>query len=239
MTNSVYATVSRQIALTQELSSIANNIANADTSGFRRDEFIFTEYVNALRGEPSLSQTQIGARAISRAQGEMIETGASLDVAIGGGGFFSVETPRGPRLTRAGSFTLNEQGVLTTLSGDIVSGEGGGPIAIPAATRSITIAADGSIAADGEQVGRFEIVDADVITLEREGADLFRATTGTVAISDFKLRQGFLESANVNPVLEMSRMIELQRAFEVGQQLLSEEFQRSSTAIDAFGAGTR
>ena len=127
MSNLSYVLLSRQAALTRELDNIANNISNANTTGFRRDASIFTEFVNAIRGEPSVSQTRFGARSIDTEQGEMIESGGTLDLAIEGKGFFGVITPAGLRLTRAGAFLLNEEGVLTTRSGFPVAGGSGRP----------------------------------------------------------------------------------------------------------------
>jgi flagellar basal-body rod protein FlgF len=235
MSNVSYVALSRQQALASELSSVANNIANSDTAGFRRDAFIFSEYVNALRGEPSLSQTRIGGRMIDAAQGDFVATDGPLDVAIEGAGFFTVETPAGPRLTRAGAFAVNDAGVIATAQGHAVGGEGGSPIAIPPGAGGIVISADGVVSADGAPLGRFEIVDAPPTALVREGDNLFRATGETTPIDQPKLRQGHLEGSNVNAVLEISRLIEVQRAFEMGQQLMNEETERQRRAIETLG----
>lgn len=235
MSNVSYVALSRQQALASELTSVANNIANADTAGFRRDAFIFSEYVNALRGEPSLSQTRIGGRMIDAAQGDVVATDGPLDVAIEGAGFFTVETPAGPRLTRAGAFAVNDAGVIATAQGYAVGGEGGAPIALPPGAGRIVISADGVVSADGVQVGRFELVDAPPTALVREGDNLFRVTGETTAIDQPKLRQGHLEGSNVNAVLEISRLIEVQRAFEMGQQMMNEETERQRRAIETLG----
>lgn len=235
MSNVVYVSLSRQAALASELTSIANNIANADTTGFRKDAFIFSEYVNALRGGPSLSQTRIGARMIDQTAGEMIATGGALDLAIEGEGFFAVETPQGRRLTRAGAFALNEQGIVSTVQGFALGGEGGAPIAIPRGAERIVVAADGVVTADGAPVGRIEIVDAEPTALQREGDNLFLAD-GEVRAVDFPtIRQGYVEGSNVNAVLEMSRLIEVQRAFEIGQQMMNDDAERTRRAIETLG----
>lgn len=235
MSNVSYVALSRQQALASELSSVANNVANADTTGYRRDVFIFSEYVNALRGEPSLSQTRIGGRMIDAAQGDFVATNAPLDVAIEGAGYFTVETPAGPRLTRAGAFAVNDAGVIATAEGYAVGGEGGSPIAIPPGAGALVISADGVVSVGGAPVGRFEIVDAPPTALVREGDSLFRVAGETTTISQPKLRQGHLEGSNVNAVLEISRLIEVQRAFEIGQQMMNEETERQRRAIDALG----
>lgn len=234
MTNVVYAALSRQAGLEREISSIANNIANTATTGFRGERHIFSEYVRSIPGEASLSQTRIGARAIDLRQGELVPTNGALDVAIVGPGFFIVETPQGERLTRAGSFLRNVEGVLTTADGHPVHGEGGGSIAIAADAGKIAISADGTISVGDVPVGKLRIVDADIAGLEREGLSLFRSATPVVEANSI-IRQGFIESSNVSPVAELSRMIEVQRAFEIGAQFISEESDRIARAIEAIG----
>lgn len=235
MSNVSYVALSRQAALARELTSIANNVANADTTGFRRDGFLFTEYVNALNGEPSLSQTRIGARLIDPLQGDMIATGGPLDLAIEGKGYFTIETPQGQRLTRAGSFILSDQGVVSTAEGHTLGGEGGAPLVIPPRTGRIVISADGVVSADGEIVGRVELVDADPTTLAREGDNLFRTDAETTPVDGAVIRQAHLEGSNVNVVLEISRMIEVQRAFEMVQQMMNDDAERAKRAIETLG----
>lgn len=236
MTNVSYVSLSRQIALEKELNIIANNVANANTTGYRRDASIFSEYVQALNGgNPSVSQTRIGGHVIDPSQGGIVKTDSQFDLAIAGRGYFVVETEKGLRLTRSGAFTLNANGEMTTLGGERVTGEGGSTIALPLGATRIAIAADGAITADGSAVGRLDLVDADPTTLVREGNSLFRATEGFEQVSDSQIRQGFLESSNVNPVLEIARLIEVQRAFEMGQQMASDESDRIKQTIETVG----
>ena len=234
MTNPIYAALSRQTALERELATLANNIANASTIGFRADSQIFSEYVNAIRGEPSLSQTRLGGRAFKFEQGDLIATGGRLDLAIEGEGFFVVETPQGERLTRAGAFLRNEAGVLVTPEGYAVQSEGGGAIAIADDAASVVIAQDGVISANGAAIARIRVVRVDPTTLAREGSSLF-LTTGDIAEIAPQVRQGFLEASNVQPVLALSRLIEVQRAFELGQQLIASENDRIGRAVDLLG----
>jgi flagellar basal-body rod protein FlgF len=234
MSNAVYAALSRQAALDQELASLANNIANASTAGYRGDGQIFSEFVNAVPGQPSISQTRIGGRLINGAQGDFVQTGGALDLAIEGAGYFVVETPQGERLTRAGAFQRNEQGLLATAEGYLVQSAGGGSIAVT--DGDLVVSADGVISAGGAVIGQIRIADADPTLLAREGTTLFRAGG---ALSDLApvVRQGFIEASNVTPVLELSRLIEVQRAFELGQQLLTNEEARIQRAISILGGG--
>ncbi len=236
MNNTSYVVLSRQAGLAKELTSVANNIANADTTGFRREGVVFSEYVKSLgAAERSLSQTRLGGRFFDADAGALAKTGATFDVAIDGEGFFAVETPRGERLTRAGSFSLSSEGQLTTPEGYRVLGEGGTPIDIPPGAGDITIAPDGSIAAGGAPLGRLTILTAPATALQREGDNLFRSTEPTEPAAQPQLRQGFVEDSNVNVVIELSRLIEVQRAYELGQQLLQQENDRISKTVEAMG----
>ena len=234
MNNTIYVALSKQAGLSKELSSIANNVANADTVGYRREGYLFSEYIRSLDPQDrSLSQTRVGGHFFDAAPGALVETGAPLDVAIEGDGYFVVETPRGERLTRAGAFLLDAEGQLTTMDGHRVLGDGGSPVAIPPESASITIAPDGAIAADGAPVGKLGLVTIAPTALAREGGNLFRASEAYEAIEAPKFRQGFVEESNVNPVIEISRLIEVQRAYELGQGILKDEDERISKTVDA------
>lgn len=231
MTNVPYVVLSRQVSLLRELDSIANNVSNSQTTGYRKDEYIFSEYVNAIQNEPSISQSRVGGRSINTEQGEAVKTGGALDVMIDGRGFFAVITPAGQRLTRAGSFVLTEQGEIATPVGHLLTDSGGSPLTIPSGAKSIVISPDGNVSADGTALGQIAIFDVPAISLDREGDSLFRATVDATPVENPRMRQGFIEGSNVNPVLELSRMIEVQRAFELDQQIMNEDAQRSQRAV--------
>ncbi|MEO1137002.1 MAG: flagellar hook-basal body complex protein [Pseudomonadota bacterium] len=234
MSNPVYVALSKQAGLAKELNSIANNVANASTAGYRREGYLFSEYVQALEPQDrSMSQANVGGRFFDATPGALTSTGGTFDVAIDGDGFFLVETPRGERLTRNGSFQLDAEGQLITHDGYRVLGEGGSPVAIPPDASSVTIAPDGSIAANGAPIGRLGLVSIEPTALAREGGNLFEATEEYQTLENPKLRQGFVEASNVNAVIEISRLIEVQRAYELGQQLLKDEDERISKTVDA------
>lgn len=234
MSNTVYAALSKQAGLSKELNSVANNIANASTAGYRREGMLFSEYVRALGPQDrSISQANVGGHYFDATPGAVTQTGGMFDVAIDGEGYFLVDTPFGERLTRQGSFMLNAEGELVTPAGHRVLGDSGSPIAIPPEATSITIAQDGSIAADGAPIGKLGLVTVEPTALAREGANLLRAEEDYTQMESPKLRQGFIEESNVNTVLEVSRLIEVQRAYEMGQQLLKDEDERISKTVDA------
>ncbi len=234
MNNTVYIALSKQAGLSKELNSIANNIANASTAGYQREGFLFSEYVQKLEPQDrSISQANIGGHFFYATPGALNQTGGAFDVAIDGDGYFLVETQRGERLTRQGSFMLDAEGQLVTPDGDRVLGEGGSPVAIPPDAANIVIAPDGTISADGAPVGKLGLVTVDPTTLAREGNNLLRATQDYQSVENPQLRQGFIESSNVNAVIEVSRLIEVQRAYELNQQLMKDEDERISATVDA------
>lgn len=229
-----YTTLTRQIGLMREMDIVANNIANVSTTGFRREGLMFSEYVKRLgAGQPSLSMATADVRNIDLTPGGMTATGGQFDLAIDGPGFFQVETPRGDRLTRAGSFTRNDAGELVTPDGYRLLDAGGSPIFAPPDAKTFGVGADGTVSADGTPLTRIGLYrPANPNDLNNEAGTLFRADGGVVPVDGTPIRQGFIENSNVNPVSEIARMIEVQRAYELGQSFLDSEDKRLRSAID-------
>lgn len=232
MASSVYVALSRQAGLLKELSSVANNIANANTTGFKKQGALFTEYVVAAgQGNPSISMGRLGAHYTSFSQGGFSATGGALDLAIEGEGFFLVNASEGQRLTRAGNFLADATGRLVTAEGFPVLTEGGGEIVITPELSNLVIAEDGTISADGNAVGKIGIVTAPEISLLRRGENLWEAREGTRPAEKAKVRQGFLEDSNVNPIEEIAHLINVQRNYEAGQKIFEQEDDRISQLI--------
>ena len=235
MSNSIYATIARQDGLQKELQVVANNLANTNTTGYKTDRAVFAEYiVNTGNETPSLSMGSLAGHTFDLTQGTVEFTGGQFDVAIQGDGFFGLQTPEGERLTRAGSFQLSATGELITPDGANVLDSGNTPIQIPPDAARISIAGDGSISADGELLGQLGVFRANG-ELQRDTDTRFTAAGGTEAIENARFLQGALEQSNVSPVLEMARMIEVQRAYEAGQTLMEQEHQRISQFISTVG----
>lgn len=231
MSNSIYATISRQDGLLKELQVVANNIANTNTTGYKTDRAVFAEYlVDTGPDTPSLSMGALAGHSFDLTQGTVKFTGGQFDVAIQGEGFFALQTPVGERLTRAGSFQLSADGQLITPDGANVLDSGNTPIQIPPEATSISIAGDGAISANGELLGQIGVF-RPTGELQRDTDTRFQAAGGTEAIENASVLQGALEQSNVSPVLEMARMIEVQRAYEAGQNVLEEEHQRITQFI--------
>lgn len=229
-----YTTLTRQTGLLSEMQVLANNIANASTTGYRQEGVIFAEYVHRAPGGPSLSMAHASVRNISLRQGALSETGGRFDLAIEGPGFFLVETGAGERLTRAGSCALSATGDLVTPAGHRVLDGGGAPIFVPPDAPDFSVAADGTISAAGRPIGQIGLVrPADPADMVREGGTLLRADGGVEPATGGRILQGFLENANVDPILQVARMIEVQRAYELGQSFLDADNERLREAMQA------
>lgn len=229
-----YVGLARQTGLMQEMQVIANNMANAGTTGFRREGVIFAEYVQGQAGGPSLSMAHATGRAVDLAQAGLTQTGGTYDLAIRGAGFFQIATPNGPRLTRAGAFTPDAAGNLVTPQGDALLDDGGSPMAVPPGARRVQIAADGTLSADGAPLGRVGLwLPDDPNSLRHVAGTQFSA--GSLQPATATLQQGALEDSNVEPVAEVARMIEVQRAYELGQGFLDHEDERLRGVIQTLG----
>ncbi|MEM9705443.1 MAG: flagellar hook-basal body complex protein [Pseudomonadota bacterium] len=236
MDNAGYVAMTRSSGLFKQLSVIANNLANISTSGYRREGASFAEHVKSTGFEtPSVSMTNMNRRFIDFSQGDIQKTDNALDVAINGPGFFLVETNNGERLTRAGAFTLNPDGELTTAEGYRVLDEGGGAIALPPGASSIIITEDGTISADGQAISRLGVVDANQEALTRQGDNLFSSENGYEQLEAPRVLQGAVEGSNVNPIEEIALLIEVQRAYEAGQNLSKAEDERIRQTVRQLG----
>ncbi len=237
MDNPAYVALSRQSGLLKAMQTVANNLANISTTGFRREGVIFAEMLQTMPDEPGmLAMTAARVRQTDTAAGGLAITGGTYDFGIEGPGFFRVMTPAGERLTRNGAFSRSGTGELVTSQGHQVLDAGGAPLFLPPDAASISVAADGTIDADGTPIGQMGLVEVrDLATLTRETGLLFEAPDGTIPAETTRVIQGSLESSNVDPVLEMTRMIEIQRSYELGQTFMEREDERIRATIRSFG----
>lgn len=237
MDNPGYAALTRQSGLVRELQVIAHNIANLSTTGFRREGVLFSEYVRGLdRQEAPLSMAAANARQTYLTQGGLTMTGGALDLAIEGPGFFLVETPDGERLTRAGHFSTDAAGEMVTADGHRLLDIGGAPVFVPADAGQIAIARDGTLSADGQPLARIGLVQPeDPAQLRRAGGTLHIPDGPLEPVTGAAILQGFLEESNVNPITEMARLIQVQRAYETGQKFLDREDERIRGVVQTLG----
>lgn len=238
MDNAGYTTLTRQSGLLAEMQAVANNIANSSTTGYRREGVIFSEFIKALEtDDPSLSMATANVRDTRLEQGPLTQTGGTFDFAIEGDGFFLIEGPLGPMLTRAGSFTPNAAGELSTPDGYRLLDGGGAPIFIPPDAASIAVSADGTVSADGQPVSELGLyLPADPLDMRHRDGVRFEVPGGTEpVIEGAVILQGFIENSNVDAVGEIARMIEIQRAYEMGQAFLEREDDRIRSVTRALG----
>jgi flagellar basal-body rod protein FlgF len=245
MENALLIGLSRQTALERQLDVVANNIANVNTAGYKADSTLFEEFLNTGAHEDNFAGTDrrlsyVQDRGTFRdfSQGAPEQTKNPLDVAIDGSAFLVVQTPAGERYTRDGGFQLNNQGQLVTVAGNPVLGTGG-PIVFQPTDHDINITPDGTVTVV-EGNGRTDSIRGklrlvsfpDAQKLLKEGLNLYTAGEGS-AQPDAKsvVRQGFIEKSNVNAVAEMSRMIEVTRAYTQIATLLQQQQDLQKTAI--------
>jgi flagellar basal-body rod protein FlgF len=241
MDNTMYVGLSRQITLQRELDIAANNIANADTAGFKLEDLM----TRADSAAPSMTKglkaptTFVMDDGVARdfKQGQLRQTGGPLDVGIEGQGFFRISTAGGERYTRDGRFKLDPTGKLITQDGDAV--QGGGDIIIDAVKGPVSISEGGLISQAGQRVGQLDIVRFDDLSsLAKDGNNLFRNISNLTPqdASDAKVRQGMLESSNVQPIVQITHLINVSRAYESITTMMSQNADLSRRAITRLGA---
>jgi flagellar basal-body rod protein FlgF len=231
MSNAIYTSLGRQQGLMQEMQVVSNNIANSNTTGYKTDRAIFAEFlVSPGQSQDSVSMGGLGGHAFRMGQGELNITGGQFDLAVQGEGFFVLQTAQGPRLSRAGHFQLSSESTLIDGFGNSVLGAGGNPITIPPDASQVAIGTDGSISANGQLVDRVGVVTPQGQLL-RDTNTFFSAPEGYAPFEDAIVVQGALEGSNVSPILEVARMIEVQRAYEAGQAMMEREDGRISQLI--------
>ena len=248
MENAVLIGLSRQTVLRRELDIVANNIANINTTAFKSDGAVFSEYLNTgARAEQfaapdrRLSFVQDRTTWHDMSQGSVERTGNALDIAIDGNAFMVVQTPRGERYTRNGAMQINAQGELVTSAGDKVLGESG-PIILSATDRDINVTADGTVrvregvrATTDVARGKLRLVAfANPQALQKDGSSTFSAPASMQPQPPVNVRvvQGAIERSNVRGVVEMARMIELTRAYSEVANMLQQRSDLRRSAIE-------
>jgi flagellar basal-body rod protein FlgF len=241
--NAAYIGLSRQMTLRRELDIVANNIANADTTGFKVEQLMLgTEVGERARNDqvrPGVSFVLDKGVGRDFGQGAMQQTGRPLDFAIDGeGAFFTVgDGANGEAYTRDGAFTLDPEGRLTTKAGAPVLGDGG-EIVLNPALGPVSVGADGTITQDGQTTGRLSVVRFEALgVLEKGGDGLYRNTSNaqTMDAPDARIQQGMLEAANVNPLIEITNLVEISRAYESVTRMIENATDLSRRAVERLG----
>lgn len=237
MENSIYVALSRQMALQRQLDVVSNNIANMNTTGYKGQRMLFTEFLEKPGMHEKVSFVQDRAVVRDLAVGNSIQTGNSLDLALTGRGYFTVDTASGPRYTRAGNFRLNDQRQIVDGGGLPVLSTTGQPLTIPPNTADIKVSGDGTVATELGPVGKLNVVTFKNEQFMTEvGAGLYVSDEEPQpAPTDTKVAQGLLENSNVRPVVEMTQMIEIQRQYSSAQRMVENEHERMRTMIQRLG----
>ncbi len=231
--------LSAQISLQKRLETIANNVANASTAGFRAEEVKFETLLSQASNTP-VAFASTGQSYLSRASGELVRTDDQFDVAVQGDAWLGVQTPAGTVYTRDGRFKMTPTGELQTLNGYAVLDAGNSPILLDPNGGAPRIGRDGAITQNNRAIGAIGLFRIDEqATLRRfdnSGVIPDRPATPAVEFSKIGMQQGFIERANVNPVLEMSKLITVSRTFDAVSSSLKDSESTMEDAIKTLGA---
>ena len=238
METSAYIALSRQTALRRQMSVVANNLANMNTPAFKGENLMFVEHVVKSKGNESFIPSKLSyARDVAQftdvSEGPVLSTGNDLDVAIKGDGYFVIESEDQEFYSRNGRFQLNGEGQLVNQQGFSVLSDAGAPFIFGPTDTKISIAKDGTISTNNGDLGRIRIVTfEDQQRLTREGAGLYSSEQEPEDAETPALIQGALEGSNVEPILELTRMIETHRAFDSTRKLIEREDSRQKKMIE-------
>jgi flagellar basal-body rod protein FlgF len=237
MENALLIGLSRQTALGRELDVIANNMANVTTNGFKARNARFREYLMPVakaetfpRPDQPLSYVIDSGTPLDLSGGSVEATGNPLNAAIRGEAFFAVQTAAGERYTRNGAFEIDGQGRLVTSDGHPVLGQSG-PITIGPEESGIGIAPDGAVLTSQGERGRIRLVRFDnPQNLNNIGANLFASAEPAQAAANARVEPGAIERSNVKPILEMSRLIDVNRSYTSVASMIArmDELRRSA-----------
>lgn len=239
MDNVIFVALSRQMILERELDITANNLANVDTVGFKFESMISNDdpvSMPTLGVAPTTVQFVDGV-GVARdfTAGSLTQTGSPFDVAIDGRGFFQINTPAGPRYTRDGRFRMDTTGALVDQDGDPVDGG----VVVDPKKGPVTIGANGVVSQSGQSVGKIPVYNFDSLAaLSKDGANQYRNDSNLTPITDAnaQVRQGFLEQSNVEPIRQITRLIEINRAYDAIASLMSTTQDLSNASVQRLGA---
>ncbi len=241
--NTLLLSLSNQMVTQRTMEVIANNIANMNTTGFKRSSPVFEEYLVDIERstETGSRHDQLSfvrdAMAVSdMTNGELVTTGNTLDLAVEGDGFFAVSTPAGERYTRNGNFGRDDNGRLVTSSGNPVLDEGGAEIVFSPEETQIRIARDGTISTELGDRGRIGVVRfSNVQDMKTIGDSLWQTDQTPEVAQGNIVQQHMLEQSNVHPVVEMVRMVETLRSYQSSTELLNAGEDLSRRAVQRLG----
>ncbi len=240
MQSTLYVALSAQIALQNRLETIAQNVANGTTAGYRANEVKFDSVLSDASGS-QVTFVSSGSQIIKRTAGALVKTGNPLDVAVQGEGWLSIATPQGQAYTRDGRLRMDASGNLLSLSGAPVLDPGGAPIQLDPSGGQPVIGTDGTISQGGKRTGSFGLsLLPNNAQLSRVEGGVTSSVPGTPVVNYATngLVQGYVEQSNVNPVSEITRLIYVQRAFEGISSALQSAESSFKNAIQTLGSSS-
>jgi flagellar basal-body rod protein FlgF len=241
MQSELYVTLSAQAALERRLTTIAANVANQTTPGYRAEEVDFKTLVSRT-GDAPVAFVSPGDTYISRQPGVPFKTDNPLDVAVQGDCWLALQSPTGTIYTRDGRMRIQPGGALQSINGYAVLDAGNSPIILNPDGGPVTIAQDGMITQNGRQVGAVGLFSLDNnAKLERFDNSSVVSARPAVPVLDFTkngITQGYVEGANVNPILEMEKLIMVSRTFENISSAIEGSETSLKDAIKTLGALT-
>lgn len=240
MENALLIGLSQQTALQRHLDIIAHNLANMGTVAYKAERPLFRTYltdIHDVEGRPDEAQFVSDYGMVrDNTEGPTRLTGNELDVAINGKGYFAVQTAEGERYTRNGHFRIDGQGQLTTSDGDPILDTGHGVITFNPDEKLIAIARDGSISTTAGVKGQLLLVDfQNKGQLQRIGGSLFVTGETPQPVDHPVVQQGMIEESNVLPIIEMTTMVELLRAYNSTAQLIRQAEEMTQRAVHDLG----
>lgn len=231
MENTSYIGLSQAKALRSWMDVTANNVANMSTPGFKGQDMLFKEYLTKPKGGDKISMVQDYGTFRNMAQGPLQQTHNPLDLALQGDGFFAVQTDKGVRYTRSGSFMLNDKSQIVTPEGFPVLGDGSQPVTVQPGAAKITVTGKGNVSTELGEAGKIKVVvfdeEQDLVPV---GYNMFEAVEQQEKPADnTSVMQGMIEGSNVQPIVEMNKMIEILRLYQQTSRMLQtdHDLQRS------------
>lgn len=238
MENTGYVALSRQTALWRQLETVANNMANANTPAYKAEHMMFSDYLvrtpsPGKAGGETVAFTQDIGTARDMRQGSLTATDNTLDVALEGDGYFVVDTPDGLRYTRNGHFRLDDAGMIVTTQGFPLMQTGDQPLIVAPNESDIRIGKDGTVSSENGTIGTMRVVAFDnEHNLKGAGNGLYDTTDSAIDMTDAVVRQGYVEESNVQPILEMTKMIDIMRNYEGTQNLIEGDAKLATKAYE-------
>jgi flagellar basal-body rod protein FlgF len=229
--------LSAQLAVLHETDIIANNLANSSTTGYKGQHVAFTQFLSQTSDGSQIAYVQEQGVARDQTQGNINNTGNRLDIAIRGEGYFTVQTPLGDRYSRNGHFQLDSEGQIVTSQGYPVLSDGGSPLVVPRTAGEITVAGDGGVSTLQGAIGKLGIVTfPDQQAMTETAGGYFMTDQATEPAPDgTRLMQGALESSNVEPIVEITRLIGSQHNVEYSKTFVDVLAQETTSAIEHLG----